>query len=56
MFLMLVVLFLLGFSAFACAIVGTRAGKKAIRLINIFLERIYDRGQISKINLFYLLL
>lgn len=39
MFLMLVVLFLLGFSAFACAIVG-----------------IYDRGQISKINLFYLLL
>ena len=27
MFLMLVVLFLLGFSAFACAIVGTRAGK-----------------------------
>jgi hypothetical protein len=28
MFLMLVVLFLLGFSAFDCAIVGTRAGKR----------------------------
>jgi len=28
MFLMLVVLFLLGFSAFSCVIVGTRTGKR----------------------------